>query len=373
MSEPEDASVAPARGRKPPLLGIAVVLLFVLALFVLERWRAAGEGAQGEDEVVRAARPLMGTFFSVEIFFGGRERTQAQRAAGAALDLAARLEERISEWREDSETSALNRGAGGAPLALSADLLELITVSLDWARRTDGAFDVTGGPLFELWEAAREQGRLPDAAEVQARRDLTGCDKLHVADGSARLERPGMKLGFGAIGKGFAADRMAAFLRAGGWRDFIVDAGGNLVLAGARGARPWNIAVRHPREAAPFATCRATDCAVATSGDYERFFEANGVRYSHIIDPRTGWPARGLAGVTVFARSGIDADALSTALFVMGLEPGLAFAETQEGVEAVFLAEDGAARLTSGLRLENGELLLPLSPCAAPAEAGQPR
>ncbi|MBI4879574.1 MAG: FAD:protein FMN transferase [Planctomycetes bacterium] len=373
MSEHGDASGEQARGGKLPLRGIAVALLVLLALLALDRWRASSGRLLDEEDVIRAARPLMGTIFSVEVFPGGRERAEAQRAAFAALDLAERLEERISEWIEGSETSALNRAAGGAPLALSAELLELITASLDWARRTNGAFDVTGGPLYELWERAREDGRVPGADEVRALLDLTGFSKVRVAGNSVRLERPGMKLGFGAIGKGFAADRMAAFLRSAGWRDFIVDAGGNLVLSGARGARPWNIAVRHPRQDGPFATCRATDCAVATSGDYERFFEVDGVRYSHVIDPRTGWPVRGLSGVTVFASSGTDADALSTALFVMGMDQGLAFAESQEGVEALFIGDDGAARLTSGLRLEDGGILL-LSPLrAAPPEAGRPR
>ena len=277
-------------------------------------------------------------------------------AALDALDVAAGLEARISEWQATSETSAVNAAAGSATVAVGPDLQELVARSIEWAHRSDGAFDITGGPLFDLWEHARAARALPNAAEIDARRVLVGYGRV-LQDGSRiGLAQAGMKLGFGAIGKGFAADRIAQRLRALGFVNFVIDAGGDLVAGGSRGGTPWILGVRDPRRDTLLATLPATDCAVATSGDYERFFVVDGVRYQHIIDPRNGWPVRGVASVTAVASNGTDADALATAITVLGWERGLALAESLPGTDALVIDRQGHLHLSPGLRLEGDRL-----------------
>jgi thiamine biosynthesis lipoprotein len=172
----------------------------------------------------------------------------------------------------------------------------------------------------------------------------------------ARLPIMGMRLGFGAVGKGFAADRVATTLRAAGFSNFIIDAGGDLVLSGQRGRSPWNIGIRHPRSVRLLATARLTGCAIATSGDYEQYLVVDGVRYGHIIDPRTGWPVREVASVVVVAPRGADADALATGLFVLGPEDGLELVEKISSVEALFVMGDGTMRTSTGLELQGEKL-----------------
>ena len=181
---------------------------------------------------------------------------------------------------------------------------------------------------------------------------------IELTGGSVRLKKAGMKLGFGAIGKGFAADRAAAFLQSKGLSNFIIDAGGDLLVKGRRGDRSWNVAVRHPRGGEFLARLELGDFAIATSGDYERYFVVDGRRYSHILDLRSGWPAEHLTSVTVIARSAADADALATALFVMGVASGMDLVESLPDVEAIIADDDGKITLSSGLRLQGDRLRL---------------
>jgi thiamine biosynthesis lipoprotein len=270
----------------------------------------------------------------------------------------AELESLISSWKPGSDTARVNEAAGTGPVQVGHDLVELLNHSLDWTEKTGGAFDVTGGPLFELWEQARERGRLPSGREVKTGLTLTGGRYVEVEDHSVFLQHSGMKLGFGAIGKGFAADRLAATLEAKGFTNFLIDAGGDLLVRGRCGDRSWQVAVRHPREQDFLARLEATDCAVATSGDYQRFFAVEGKRYSHIVDLRTGWPATHLTGVTVIAGSATDADALATALFVMEPTEGIALIESLPKVEAILVGEDGNLTLSGGLQMRGNELTI---------------
>ena len=306
--------------------------------------------------VVRSARPLMGTVFEVSVWAPATREPDAAETLGEALDLVAAIERRVSSWDPQSETSAVNRAAAGRPTRIGPELAQLLAASLDWSERTGGAIDITGSPLFELWNHARQTGVLPTDEEIDAARRLVGYRKVHLTEDTVVLAEPGMKIGFGAVGKGFAADRAATFLRGRGFSNFIIDAGGDVVVSGSRGGTPWHVAIRNPRRGEFLGVYGATDCAIATSGDYERFAMIGGVRYSHILDLRTGRPARGLSSVTVIAQNGTDADALATALFVMGADEGLAFVESLPGVESLMVEEGGAVRLSKGLRLAEGRL-----------------
>ncbi len=312
----------------------------------------------GSGLVFRSRRLLMGTEFKVTIWAPEEKSKIAAKALGEVFDELAELEKRISSWQPDSETSQVNLSAGREAVPVGPELAGLLDRSLHWAGKTGGAFDVTGGPLFELWEQARERGALPSQDEVDARRALTGHQQIELSDGKVRLMKAGMKLGFGAIGKGFAADRAADFLQSQGLSDFIIDAGGDLLVKGRRGDRLWNVVVRHPRGEEFLAHLEGDDCAIATSGDYERYFVVDGERYSHLLDLRSGWPAEHLTSVTVIARSAADADALATALFVMGASQSMELIGSLSDVEAVLVDDTGKVILSDGLTLEGDQLKL---------------
>ena len=342
--------------------------LVLLALTVLMGRRAHTEARPGaswfgspqsnaaDGLVLRSERMLMGTTFKISIWAQGEQKKTAAQALGDAFDRIADLEEKISSWKPTSETSALNRAAGGDAITISRELHGLIAASLEWSKRTDGAFDITGGPLFELWEEARSESVLPTPAEVQQRLELVGHRYVNLSDRSARLAKQGMKIGFGAIGKGYAADRAAEFLRSRQLFDFIIDSGGDMVVSGTRGGVSWQVAVRHPRGEGYLAVISGTDFAVATSGDYERYFVVDGKRYSHILNLRSGWPVSDVAGVTVISKRATDADAIATTLCGLDPEQRMPFVESLPDTEAMIVSAESEIQLSNGLRLEDGVL-----------------
>lgn len=306
--------------------------------------------------VVRSDRPLMGSSFSISVWAPSGKQPEAAVAINDALDRIEALERTISSWDPDSETSLLNAQAGGGPIKVSKKLRELISRSLEWSEKTGGAFDVTGGPLFTLYDEARRTSTFPSEAALQQCRFLVGPEKVCVSGRGVALALPGMKLSFGGIGKGYAADEAGRLIQKRGFENYLIDAGGDLLVRGARGERPWEIAIRHPRSEKYLAYTSFTDCAVATSGDYERYFVVGGERYSHIVDPRTGLPSAGPASVTVLADNCTDADALATAVSVLGQEQGPALVNSLPGVEAVLINANGVTILSSGLRIAEERL-----------------
>ncbi|MBI5137864.1 MAG: FAD:protein FMN transferase [Nitrospirae bacterium] len=279
----------------------------------------------------------------------------SEPAAGPALDAAfaevAAMERMFSSYRTDSDLSRLNALAGQGPQPVPAPFAELVAAARDTAALTGGAFNPMLGPAIKLW-GIPENPAVPDAAALDALRPLLDPAGITVDVAGARvtLARPGMALGLGGIAKGFTADRVQALLRGMGVGAGIVAVAGDIRVWGTRpDGTPWRIGVRDPDGGhKPRARLALTAGAVSTSGDYERFFELDGVRYHHILDPRTLFPARGVRSVTVLAPTGTRADGLATALFVMGVADGLALVETLPGVEALYIAENGAVTTSAG-------------------------
>jgi len=263
----------------------------------------------------------------------------------------ARLEAVFSSYRTDSELAAVNARAGRGPTPASADFARLLARSLEVAGRTGGAFNPLMGPAIKLW-GIPEAPRVPSDAELAALLPLVDLGGVAVdpAGGTVTLARPGMALGFGGIAKGYTADRVLGVLEAAGVHAGIVAVAGGIRVFGTRpDGTPWRIGVRRPRGGdGPLATLEMTAGAVSTSGDYERYFEVDGRRYHHILDPRTLRPARDAVSVSVLAPDGTLADGLATALFVMGPGDGRALVEGMPGVEALFVGPDGAVTATSG-------------------------
>lgn len=297
----------------------------------------------------------MDTKMTVKVYGEG-----APEAAREAKERLLALDALWSATREGSDVERLNSGAGEA-IALSPKTMRLLRMSEEVREETKGALDVTLAPLLQLWGFTGGVHRVPTAEEIEAARALTGAGKLKLdeAAGTARLEK-GSSVELGAVAKGYAGELVAAELKSRGVRSAILDLGGNIEVIGAReGGAPWRIGLRNPFGGALLGTVAVTDAAVVTSAIDQRFFtDEAGNRYWHILDPATGKPAAsGLASATVVASSGGRADALSTALFVMGAERAAAFWRERQDFEMVLVGMDGHVWITEGLldRFSAGE------------------
>ncbi len=283
-------------------------------------------------------------------FVDARGREEATRVARAAEDEARRIEWKYSRYREASVVSQINRDAGRTPVAVDEETDALVGETLALWRLTAGRFDPTVGALRRVWNFA--EGRVPRREEVASLLSLVDARALSQQDGTVFLRKPGMEIDLGGVGKEYAVDRVADLLRAEGVESAIVDFAGDVRLVGRRGdGQPWRVGVRHPRARARCAFVLRFDreAGVATSGDSERFFVSGGVRYHHLIDATTGWPARGVASATVVAPTAFRAGCLSTASFLLGPEAGLALLEATPGVEGALITEEGAIRATTGM------------------------
>jgi thiamine biosynthesis lipoprotein len=265
-----------------------------------------------------------------------------------------RLDRLMSAWREGSDVLRINAAAGGAAVPVSPEVRQIIRDAREVSEWTHGKFDVTFGALSGIWKFDHDlDGRVPPHGEVAARLPLIDYRALEVDEraGTARLERPGMKVHLGGIGKGYAVDRAAEILREARVRDFMIQSGGDLYLAGRRGDRSWRVGIQDPRGPAnaTFAAIELADSAFSTSGDYERFFMRDGRRYHHILDPGTGEPAQGCRSVTIVAERSTLADSLATGVFILGAEAGMALIERLPGVEGVIVAADNRVMVSSGL------------------------
>jgi FAD:protein FMN transferase len=293
-------------------------------------------------------------------------------AAKAAFDEVfaefARLEKLMSTWIATSDVSRINRDAGVHPVAVSADVRDVLKTARAMSGWTAGKFDVTFGALAGLWKFDHDQdGVIPDMSEVRRRLPLIDYRAIQIDDsaGTAFLARAGMSIHLGGIGKGYAVDRGADILRRRGIRDFMIQSGGDIYVAGAKDGRPWRLAIQDPRAAAnhAFAQLDLSDGTFSTSGDYERSFIRNGRRYHHILDPATGEPARGTRSVTIVSNRAVLADGLSTGVFILGPAKGMALIERLPDVEGVIVSDRNEVLISSGLR---GRITIVALPTDAP-------
>jgi thiamine biosynthesis lipoprotein len=267
----------------------------------------------------------MGSSFAIVAY--GPDQPALAAAAEAALDEVDRIDRLMSHYKADSPLSRLNREAGGGPVRVEAELFDFIAEALRYSRESDGAFDVTVGPLMKTWGFFRGGGRLPaeeEVAEVKARIGYRHV-VLEAAARTIAFARPGMELDLGGIAKGYAVDRAVAVLRDKGVAAALVSAGGSTLygLGAPPEARAWDVSVQDPvRPRATAVTVPLHDRALSISGSYEKSFEVDGVRYSHIMDPRTARPVQGVLSVAVASSSGTAGDALDNVLFVLGVERG---------------------------------------------------
>jgi len=305
---------------------------------------------------------------SLQVTLWTADDTRAGAAADAVFAEFDRLDRMLSVWKEGSDVLRLNAAAGREPVHVSPETIEVLTVARQVSEWTGGKFDVTFGALSGLWKFDQDQDNvIPARAAVAARLpdvDYAALD-IDAARGTAFLRRPGMRAHLGGIGKGYAIDRGAAILRARGFNDFMIQSGGDMFVSGRRGERPWRLGIRDPRgpDDRSFATLDLTNGTFSTSGDYARFFMKDGRRYHHILDPDLGEPARGCRSVTIVANRAVIADGLSTGVFVLGPEKGMALIEKLPDVEGVIVSSGNRVLVSSGLQ---GKLTMIAQPTDAP-------
>jgi thiamine biosynthesis lipoprotein len=310
--------------------------------------RSAAPGA-----TVERARVAMGAEVRITAWTANEESTIA--AFDAVFAEFERLESIMSVWREGSDVQRLNAAAGQHPVPIGRDMQRVLRDARQVSEWTNGKFDVTFGALSGLWKFDQDQNNtVPDMAAVRERLPLVDYIALDVDEraGTAFLERTGMRVHLGGIGKGYAIDRGVEILRARGVRDFMIQAGGDLYVSGRRGDRPWRAGIRDPRgpEDRLIAALDLTDSTFSTSGDYERFFIRDGRRYHHILDPDLGEPARGCQSVTILAESATLADGLSTGVFILGPSAGMLLIEKLPHVEGVIVTDHGEMLVSTGLK-----------------------
>jgi thiamine biosynthesis lipoprotein len=304
----------------------------------------------------RQARYIMGTI--VEIVVAAPHKHTAERAMEHGFEALRQVERRMSIYQSTSALSRINRLAADSWVPLEADLFTVIAAALDVARQSDGALDVTVLPLMHLWGFVQHAGRVPTASEIAATLPLVDYRhvQLDAARSAIRFTYKGVGLDLGGIAKGFAVDNALQALLSQGVSRAIVNAGGDLFAMGtAPSETPWLVDIQHPSIAErTLATMRVHNRSVATSGDYEKFFEQDGKRYCHLIDPRSGYPVQDIASVTVLADTTMRADALSTAAFILGPEKGFALLEQLPDVEGVIVVRRNTTPDALDIRVSRG-------------------
>jgi thiamine biosynthesis lipoprotein len=302
------------------------------------------ETATEAPALLRSARRAMATIFEVVLPFGTPDAVAAINAAHDEID---RLEEQLTVYRDTSEVSALNRRAADAAVPVSDNLFELLQLAERLTRETEGAFDVTAGALIKAWGFYRGPRRVPAPQERFTARQRVGMHYVQLDPGprTVRYLRPGLEINLGSIGKGYALDEVGQLLRRRwGVTAGLIHGGHSSVLA--LGTQPgkeqgWAVGVAHPCEARRLAVVHLRDRALGTSAATFQHLEYNGRKLGHILDPRTGWPAEGLASVSVTAPTAAEADALATAFFILGVDWARDYCTDHPSIGAVMLPQEG--------------------------------
>jgi len=326
-----------------PRSGAALLALVSIACLAI-----AGCAARKPAEI-SSSDLVLGTVCSIRMTAGGSDA-----AAQAAFARLHEIEATLTVNKEGSQIDAVNTAAGKEAVKVGPEAVAILSKGLHYAEISDGAFDPSVGPLVKLWGIGTDHARLPSQAEIDRARALIGWRDvvLDAAAGTVYLKRPGMALDLGSATKGFAADEVADILKSRGVTSGIVDLGGNILVIGSKpDGSPWRIGLQNPEKerGTYMGIASLADKTMVTSGIYERYFDQDGVRYHHILDTKTGYPVQnGLTSVTVIADKSFDADGVTTMLFALGREKGMALAN-ELGLSVIMLDADHRVYMTQGV------------------------
>jgi FAD:protein FMN transferase len=311
-------------------------------------WRRPAPVPPAAGGWYRREEAIMGTAIEAELW--AESADEAEDALDRVMAEMHRIDRTMSPHRADSELSRINRDAGHRPVPLSAEMQRLVARALELSALSEGAFDISYAAAGQLYDYRAGVAPDPQALRQACQNVDWRALVLDPRAGTLRFGRPGMRIDLGGFAKGHAVDNAIALLKARGIRHAMVAAGGDSHLLGDRRGRPWTMAVRDPRRAGEVvAVLPLQDVAVSTSGDYERYFERDGVRHHHVLDPRTGTSPREVRSVTILADDGLSSEGLSKTVFVLGVARGLQLIETLPGVDAVVVDAQGELHYSSGL------------------------
>lgn len=304
-----------------------------------------------KDITVQKVLKLMGTRFEITVVAPNEEIGYIN--IDEAVSEIQRIEKIISSWDESSETSLINKNAGIKPVKVSPELFGLIERSIRISVLTDGAFDISYASMDQIWKFDGSMKAMPNESDIKKSIAKIGYQKiiLDTEKSTVFLPEPGMKIGFGAIGKGYAADKAKQLLVSKDVKGGIINASGDLTTWGTKvTGEKWLVGITNPlNKERVFGWLPIVESAVATSGNYEKYITLNGKKYSHIIDPRTGYPTTGISSVSIFAKQAEVCDALATAVFILGRDVGLHMINQINGVEAIVVDAENKIHKSSGI------------------------
>jgi len=334
---------------KPPSLPfkkgrVIYILLFFSFILILH------PPSSQSSNLFKYHQVAMGTI--IEITLIGDDEEAAHQAVLQAFQEIKRIETLMSPWLDSSDVARINRSAGKERVKVSPETFEVIQKAQEISELSEGGFDITIGPLTELWRKAREKKIPPSIEEVKEKLGLVNFKNIETdQEGKVFLKKKNMAIDLGGIAKGYAVDRAFEFLKSLRYKNLIVNAGGDLRVGGFKNNQLWSIGIQNPRESQKIlARISISDTAVATSGDYEKFFLYQGKRYHHIFSPKDGFPTDDCQSVTVLCKEGTIADALATAVFVLGREKGYTLCQKLEGVDCLIVDQEGKIIISPGLK-----------------------
>lgn len=321
-----------------------IILLLLLSIFTI--FLSACSNKE-ETPTVKKSAFLMDTLVQIQV-----HGEDAEKAAEESLNRIEELENLMSKTLEDSEIYKINDNPE-KKVNISDDTKLVLEKSLEYAEITEGKFDPTIGLLVDLWGIGTDAARVPSDSEIEKALNNTGYQKLNIYDNQVEIEK-GVQLDLGGIAKGYAADQVKAIADRHDVDSAFVNLGGNVLVIGNKpDGSKWRVGIQDPRQGrgSVMAVIEASDKTIVTSGNYERYFEKDGEIYHHILNPETGYPAdTNLLSVSIISENSFDADALSTSVYILGLEKGMQFIEDMEDVEVMFITDELDVYLSSGLK-----------------------
>lgn len=338
-------------------LSLCILLIFSLSLL-------SGCGKKNtHKEPISKSELLMGTVIKVTLYDSDDESI-----LNDIFTKVKELETNLSINENGTLVDKINASAGIEPVKVDADTYEVIKKGLEYSEVSNGLFDITIGPLVKLWSIGLPEQKLPTKEEIDSKLPLIDYNDLVLDDSekTVYLKRPGMMIDLGGIAKGFTADIISQILTEKGVKSAIIDLGGNIFAHGSKnGTDFWKVGIQNPlsERGGVIGSIKVKNKSVVTSGTYERYFEENGVRYHHILSPKTGYPyENNIAGITIISDKSVDGDGLSTSVFAMGIEDGLKFVNSRDGIDAIFVSNDNKLYLSNGIKdnftLTNGDFTI---------------
>ncbi len=309
------------------------------------------------QRIFKRVTRLMGNRFEISVVAQKTDDIFAENCIDAAIREIQRIEKLLTTYDENSQANLINGAAGIHPVVVDQEVFDIIYRSIKISQITQGAFDISYGSIDKgLWNFDKNMTSLPDAATAREMVRLINYRNiiLNKENRSIFLKEKGMRIGFGGIGKGYAAERAKAVLKQLGIKNGVVNAAGDLTTWGFQpGAKPWTIGIANPDAARhPFSYMDITDAAIATSGNYEKFIMIDGKKYSHTIDPKTGLPVEGIKSVTIISRDAEIADAMATPVMIMGVKVGLDLINQVKGLACIIIDEAGKVYTSKNINLQ---------------------